>query len=126
MIETADQPDATAPRESDDPPTYHLGASPTDCATATEPLAQADSCTSDAGERAGPATSCVSAALSPREREVLQLIARGYTHDQTANRLNISTHTVNTYVKRIRSKLGVGNKAELTTAAGLLPGSQLS
>lgn len=55
--------------------------------------------------------------LSPRETQVLQYIARGYTHHQIARRLGISQHTVNTYVKRIREKLEVGNKAELTRAA---------
>ncbi|WP_208298037.1 helix-turn-helix transcriptional regulator [Actinophytocola oryzae] len=55
--------------------------------------------------------------LSPRELQVLGQIARGLTHGQIANRLAISTHTVDTYVKRIRSKLSIGNKAELTRAA---------
>jgi DNA-binding NarL/FixJ family response regulator len=55
--------------------------------------------------------------LSTREDQVLQYIARGYTHDQIARRLGISQHTVNTYVKRIREKLELGNKAELTRAA---------
>lgn len=55
--------------------------------------------------------------LSPREQQVLQQIARGMTHSQIARRLGISQHTVDTYVKRIRSKLGIGNKAELTRAA---------
>lgn len=55
--------------------------------------------------------------LSDRERQVLHFIADGYTHDQTARRLGISPHTVNTYVKRARCKLGVGNKAELARAA---------
>ena len=36
-----------------------------------------------------------------------------------SRRLGISAHTVDTYVKRIRSKLAVGNKAELTRAAVL-------
>lgn len=57
--------------------------------------------------------------LSSRERQVLQYIASGYTHDQAARRLGISPHTVDTYVKRIRAKLAVGNKAELTRAAVL-------
>jgi DNA-binding NarL/FixJ family response regulator len=57
--------------------------------------------------------------LSVREDQVLQHIARGYTHDQIARRLGISQHTVNTYVKRIREKLDVGNKAELTREAML-------
>jgi DNA-binding NarL/FixJ family response regulator len=59
------------------------------------------------------------AVLSGRERQVLQYIACGYTHGQAARRLGISPHTVDTYVKRIRAKLEVGNKAELTRAAML-------
>src|SRR4051794_7260790 len=55
--------------------------------------------------------------LSEREEQVLRQIAHGLTHGQVATRLGISPHTVDTYVKRIRSKLGVGNKAELTRAA---------
>ena len=55
--------------------------------------------------------------LSGREEQVLRQISRGLTHGQIATRLGISPHTVNTYVKRIRAKLGVGNKAELTRAA---------
>lgn len=55
--------------------------------------------------------------LSEREDQVLRHIAHGFTHGQVATRLGISPHTVDTYVKRIRSKLGVGNKAELTRAA---------
>src|SRR3712207_8718729 len=34
-----------------------------------------------------------------------------------STRLGISRHTVDSYVKRIRAKLGVGNKAELTRVA---------
>lgn len=59
------------------------------------------------------------ASLSGREEQVLQYIACGYTHGQVARRLGISPHTVDTYVKRIRAKLAVGNKAELTRAAVL-------
>jgi DNA-binding NarL/FixJ family response regulator len=55
--------------------------------------------------------------LSEREEQVLRQISRGLTHGQIATRLGISPHTVDTYVKRIRAKLGVGNKAELTRAA---------
>jgi DNA-binding NarL/FixJ family response regulator len=55
--------------------------------------------------------------LTQREEQVLRQISRGLTHGQIATRLGISQHTVDTYVKRIRAKLGVGNKAELTRAA---------
>ncbi|GGR04239.1 helix-turn-helix transcriptional regulator [Streptomyces pilosus] len=56
-------------------------------------------------------------ALSPREQQVLDFIAAGLTHAQTARRLGISQHTVDTHVKRIRTKLGVGNKAEMVRLA---------
>jgi two-component system, NarL family, nitrate/nitrite response regulator NarL len=56
-------------------------------------------------------------ALSPREEEALDLIARGLTHAQAASRMGVSRATVDTYVERIRAKLHVGNKAELAQAA---------
>jgi DNA-binding NarL/FixJ family response regulator len=56
-------------------------------------------------------------ALTDREQQVLLHISHGLTHGQIATRLGISPHTVDTYVKRIRVKLGAGNKAELTRAA---------
>jgi DNA-binding NarL/FixJ family response regulator len=55
--------------------------------------------------------------LSPRERQVLGQIARGLTHAQVGTQLGISLHTVDTYVKRIKLKLSLGNKADLTRAA---------
>jgi two-component system, NarL family, nitrate/nitrite response regulator NarL len=55
--------------------------------------------------------------LSPREEQTLDLIARGFTHTQTAHRMGVTKATVDTYVERIRAKLQVGNKAELTRAA---------
>ena len=56
-------------------------------------------------------------ALSRREREVLSLVCAGLTHAQIARRLGLSHHTIDTYAKRIRAKLGPGNKADLTRAA---------
>jgi DNA-binding NarL/FixJ family response regulator len=55
--------------------------------------------------------------LTEREQQVLRQISHGLTHGQIASRLAISPHTVDTYVKRLRAKLGVRNKAELTRAA---------
>jgi DNA-binding NarL/FixJ family response regulator len=70
------------------------------------------------GQRAATAAKPASAQqLSPREEEALALIARGLTHTQVATRMGISPATVDTYVERIRSKLQLGNKAELTRAA---------
>lgn len=86
-----------------------------------------------AGRRAGPtvrpvpdhlrvmpsdsATTPPTPALSPRESEALAYIACGYTHSQTALRMNVSKATVDTYIARVRAKLGIGNKAELALAA---------
>ena len=50
--------------------------------------------------------------LSPREREVLDLLARGYLYKEIADRLNISVPTVNTYVRRMYEKLHVRSRAQ--------------
>ncbi len=55
--------------------------------------------------------------LAPREVETLRWIARGLTHGQIATRMGLSQATINTYAKRIRAKLKVNNKAELTRLA---------
>jgi DNA-binding NarL/FixJ family response regulator len=57
------------------------------------------------------------AVLGRREIETLRLLAHGYTHGQIARRMGLTEVTVSTYVKRIRAKLGAGNKAELTRIA---------
>lgn len=55
--------------------------------------------------------------LSAREEETLSYIAQGFTHAQVGRRMGVSKATVDTYVERIRAKLQVGNKAQLTRAA---------
>jgi len=55
--------------------------------------------------------------LSSREEEALELIASGFTHAQVATRMGVRKATVDTYIERVRAKLQVGNKAELTRAA---------
>lgn len=52
------------------------------------------------------------AALSAREREVLEYIAKGFTSDEIAGLMAVSRHTVPTYVRRIYRKLEVTSKAE--------------
>ena len=49
---------------------------------------------------------------SAREAEVLRLVARGYTVDEVASALGVSPHTVQTFVRRIYTKLQVGSRAE--------------
>jgi two-component system invasion response regulator UvrY len=63
------------------------------------------------------ATTVDTTVLSPREREALLLIGEGLTHHQVARRMGVAKSTVETYVERIREKLCLGNKAELTRAA---------
>jgi DNA-binding NarL/FixJ family response regulator len=66
-------------------------------------------------------------ALARREVETLRWLAAGLTHRQIARRMALTEATVSTYVKRIRNKLGVGNKADLTRKAfelGLLHGTE--
>jgi len=55
--------------------------------------------------------------LTEREIEALTWIASGLTHGQVSRRMGLTEATVSTYVKRIRHKLNVGNKAELTRRA---------
>ena len=57
------------------------------------------------------------APLTAREIATLRLVAQGLTHRQVGRRLSLTETTVDTYVKRIRAKLCVGNKAELTRKA---------
>lgn len=66
---------------------------------------------------AGPASSSVLSKLSPREHQVLTEMARGLTHHQIARVMGISRHTVDTYVKRIKTKLELDTSAELIRAA---------
>ncbi len=51
--------------------------------------------------------------LTAREREVLQLIARGYRYKEIAARLHLSVKTVETHVSVLR-KLQLSNRHELT------------
>ena len=51
-------------------------------------------------------------ALSTREKEVLELITKGFTADEIAKLLLVSQHTIRTYVRRIYIKLKVTSKAE--------------
>ena len=53
-----------------------------------------------------------SAKLSPREREVLELLARGYLYKEIMDSLNVSRGTVNTYVRRTYEKLHVRSRAQ--------------
>jgi DNA-binding NarL/FixJ family response regulator len=64
--------------------------------------------------------------LSPREHEVLMLIARGFSYAEIARLQSVSVHTVQTHIKNLYSKLSVHSKNEAVFEAsrlGLLPPS---
>jgi DNA-binding NarL/FixJ family response regulator len=52
--------------------------------------------------------------LTAREREVLQLIARGYTYKEIAGRLHLSPRTVESHVSAVLRKLQLSSRHELT------------
>lgn len=55
--------------------------------------------------------------LTPREKEVLSLIAEGHTNPQIASKIFVSVLTVNSHRKNLLSKFEVSNTAALITAA---------
>ena len=55
--------------------------------------------------------------LSPREREVLELVASGSTNPEIAARLHLSPHTVKEHTSVLYRKLGVRNRAEAVAEA---------
>ena len=55
--------------------------------------------------------------LSPREREVLQLLADGLAVAQIARRLYISESTAKTHISKLYEKLGAGNRAQAIMSA---------
>lgn len=59
--------------------------------------------------------------LSGREREVLELLARGYLYKEIAEMLKISGPTVNTYIRRIYEKLHVRSRAQAVAKYAHLP-----
>lgn len=68
-----------------------------------------------------PAGETTAALLSPREREVLRLLAEGLSNKQMARRLNVSENTVKTHLANVYGKLGVNKRVEAVMAAQRLP-----
>jgi DNA-binding CsgD family transcriptional regulator len=58
--------------------------------------------------------------LSPREREVLELVAAGQTNREVAAALHLSPHTVKDLVSSVYRKLGAKNRADAVRRAGRL------
>jgi DNA-binding NarL/FixJ family response regulator len=66
-----------------------------------------------AGEDAAPTADEDLDSLTPREREVLRLIARGYTYREAAQELVLSVRTIETHVSSVLRKLQMSNRREL-------------
>ena len=73
--------------------------------------------TSDAPQADDTEKVCESAAqdfgLSPRETEILKLIARGHAVDAVAKKLVVSPYTVQTHIQHIYRKMQVHKRSEL-------------
>lgn len=57
------------------------------------------------------------ALLTEREREVLELVGRGLSNQETAEKLVISPHIAKTHVNRIMSKIYAHDRAQLVILA---------
>ncbi len=57
------------------------------------------------------------AKLSPREQQVLELLAKGYLYKEIADSLSISYDTVHNHIRHIYEKLQAGNRVELVETA---------
>ena len=67
-------------------------------------------------EAARPAETNGLTALTPRELEVLQLVAAGMTNAQAARSLELSVHAIKFHLAEIYRRLGVTNRTEAAVA----------
>jgi two-component system, NarL family, response regulator LiaR len=70
-----------------------------------------------AQESKGRTDSTLAAPLSEREREVLQLIANGFSNAEIAQKLHLSEGTVRNYVSALFAKLGVSDRTQAAVLA---------
>lgn len=106
------------------------GASPISPMIARKVLAKYARSRSEASEKpslpapVGPDGKAGRGLLSPREQDVLSLIARGFSYAEIARLQQVSVHTVQTHIKNLYAKLSVHSKNEAVFEAsrlGLLP-----
>jgi DNA-binding NarL/FixJ family response regulator len=58
--------------------------------------------------------------LTPREKEVLEYICKGYTNTEIAQKLIVSTHTAKAHVKHILEKFNAQNRVQVAYKNGLI------
>jgi DNA-binding NarL/FixJ family response regulator len=68
-------------------------------------------------ERSAPGAGRALAGVTPREREVLALLAEGLTNRQIAERLVVSEHTVHRHVTNLLRKLDLSSRTAAATYA---------
>jgi LuxR family maltose regulon positive regulatory protein len=68
-------------------------------------------------EKPKPQSLSESSSLSTREREVLGLIAQGFSNQEIADQLFISLHTVKTHARKINAKLGAKSRTQAIVKA---------
>jgi DNA-binding NarL/FixJ family response regulator len=96
------------------------GEAPVSRITASKILAEFTRCAQQTGPATGPRP-----LLTAREREVLALVARGYTNKEVAAALGISHSTVKNHLQNILDKLHLENRVQAAAFAlreGLTPG----
>lgn len=72
-----------------------------------------------------PKIAAAMVSLTPREKEVLNLLSHGLSNRQIANDLFLSEHTIRTHVQNLRSKLNVRSKFQAAVLAmQVAPGQQ--
>lgn len=98
----------------------HAGGAPMSPLIARQLLVRWQANAAEARNEAATAAAHVAAAgdsdgresLSPREAQVLDMVARGFTYAEVAQRMGLSLSTVRTHVRNIYGKLDVHNKTE--------------
>jgi two-component system nitrate/nitrite response regulator NarL len=63
--------------------------------------------------------------LTPREKEVLAYLCKGYTNTEIAQKLIVSTHTAKAHVKHILEKFNAQNRVQVAYLSGLSQSNKL-
>jgi DNA-binding NarL/FixJ family response regulator len=87
---------------------------------ASQPVAPESPVPEPAGARRAESAEAANLGLTSREREVLSLVAEGFTNRRIAQTLFISESTAGVHVSNILGKLGVASRTEAATVAARL------